>query len=173
MAKKHTLEKKKPGKRPPYVMPEPNDDAEAYGWSLAHLRLPDKDKTTGEVWPGRAVFNIKRDLDKMLHYGMDAHFVCPRYLQYMLDHIPEVKKGAEKVRAAGYSPEALEKFWKLIVKVFEEQIIVDVITRFYKAAPTVAQFYAAKLAHVDTFGENDDETVKPPQIEAKTTKSRR
>lgn len=172
MAKKHTLEKKKPGKRPPYVMPVPNDDAEAYGWSLANLRLPAKDPDTGEIWPGRTVFNVKRDLNNMLQYGMDANFVCPRYLQYMLDQIPEVKKGAEKVRAAGYSPEALEKFGKLIVKVFEEQILVDVVTRFYKAAPTVAQFYAAHLAHVDTFGEKEDVTVTP-QIEAKTTKSRR
>lgn len=171
MAKKHTLEKKKPGKRPPYVMPAPNDDAEAYGWSLAHLRLPDKDETTGEIWPGRSLFDVKRDLDKMLRYGMEANFVCPHYLQYMLDQIPEVKKGVEKVRAAGYSPEALEKLAKLIVKVFEEHIVVDVITRFYKAAPTVAQFYAAHLAHVDTFGEKEDESA--PQIEAKTTKSRR
>ena len=172
MAKKHTLEKKKPGKKPPYVMPEPNDDAAAYGWSLAHLRLPAKDPVTKEIWPGRTLFDVKRDLNNMLHYGMDANFVCPRYLQYMLDQIPEIKNGAEKVRAAGYSPEALEKFEKLIVKVFEEQVIVDVITRFYKAAPTVAQFYAAKLAYVDTFGEEKDETAAI-QIEAKTTKSRR
>lgn len=172
MAKKHTLEKKKPGKKPPYLMPAPNDDAEAYGWSLAHLRLPAKDPETKEVWPGRTLFDVKRDLDNMLHYGMDANFVCPRYLQYMLDQIPEIKKGAEKVRAAGYSPEALEKFEKLIVKVFEEQILVDVVTRFYRVASTVAQFYAAKLAHVDTFGEKED-VAATTQIEAKTTKSRR
>lgn len=172
MAKKHTREKKKPGKKPPYVMPEPNDDAEAYGWSLARLRLPAKDPATKDAWPGRPLFDVKRELANMLQYGMDANFVCPRYLQYMLDQIPEIKKGAEKVRAAGYSPEALEKFAKLVVTVFEEQIVVDVLTRFYKVAPTIAQFYAAKLAHVDTFGENDD-AIAAAQIEAKTTKSRR
>lgn len=155
MAKKHTLEKKKPGKRPPYVMPAPNEDAEAYGWSLARLRQPVKDAATGAIEPGRTLFDVKRDLTQMLHYGMDANFVCPHYLQYMLDKIPEVKTGAEKAKAAGYSPEALDKFGKLIVKVFEEQILVDVVTRFYKAAPTVAQFYAAKRAHLDTFGDED------------------
>jgi hypothetical protein len=94
----------------------------------------------------------------------------------MLDQRPEIKKGAEKAKAAGYSPEALEKFKNTVVKVFEEHILVDIVQRFFKIAPLVAQFYAAKLAHETMFGsddEDDEEEEKPPQIEAKTTKSRR
>ena len=174
MAKKHTLEKKPPGKRAAFVMRAPNDNLEAYGWNLRWLR-----HATDDGVGGRPVFNLRIPIEEVRKYGPDLQFVDPRYLQYMLEQQPEIQKAMKKVRAAGYSPAALEKFTKLVVRVFEERVLVDIIQRFFKVAPLVAQFFAAKLAHEVTFGpeeeEDTDEPEKPaaPQIEAKTTKSRR
>lgn len=170
--KKHTLPKKAPSKRAPYVMKAPNDNLEAYGWSLQWLRYQAADDPQ---IAGRPVFNLAADLKTIKRYGVDLSFIDPKYIQYMLDQRPEIKKGAEKVRAAGYTPEALEKFRDTVVKAFENHVLIDICQQFFKVAPLVAQFYAAKLAHEDTFGveEEDDEQVESPQIEAKTTKSRR
>jgi len=173
--KKHTLPKKPPTKRPPFVMKEPNDNLEAYGWSLQWLRYQAADDPQ---IAGRPVFQLATDLKTIKRYGVDLSFIDPKYIQYMLDQRPEIKKGAEKVRAAGYTPEALEKFKNIVVKTFEEHVLVDIAQKFFKVSPLVAQFYAAKLAYEDTFGggeeeDNDEEPTEPPQIEAKTTKSRR
>lgn len=176
MRKKHTLDKKPPGKRAPFVMRPPNDNLEAYGWSLRQLRLPTDDPEIA----GRPAFNIPTTIQQITQYGVDLQFIEPKYLQYMLDQSPEVRRAAEKVRAAGYSPEALDKFKSLIVRVFEERVLVDIVHQFFKVAPLVAQFYAGKLAYEDTFGvEEEPEPEKKPkaakaaQIEASTTKSRR
>ena len=167
--KKHTLPKRAPAKRLPFAMKEPNDNLEAYGWSLQALRHMAAD---GNV-AGRPVFAIPVDIKTLRKYGVDLEFVNPKYLQYMLDQRPESQKGAEKVRAAGYTPEALEKFNSTIVKAFEEQVLVDMAQQFFKVAPLVAQFYAAKLAYEGVHGVEKDEEEDGPQIEAKTTKSRR
>lgn len=169
--KKHTLPKQPTQKRLPFKMKDPNDNPEAYGWTLQSLRHLAAD---GQV-AGRPVFAVPADIKTVRKYGVDLEFVNPRYLQYMLDQRPEIRKGAEKVRAAGYTPEALEKFNSTVVKTFEEHVLVDIAEQFFKIAPLVAQFYAAKLAYEDVHGvaEDDDEEDDAPQIEAKTTKSRR
>jgi hypothetical protein len=168
--KKHTLPKGPPVKRLPFKMREPNDNLEAYGWSLQWLRHQSADDPQ---IAGRPVFQLATDLKMIKRYGVDLSFIDPRYVQYMLDQRPEISKGLEKVRAAGYTPEALEKFNSLIVKVFEEHVLVDIIQRFFKVAPLVTQFYAAKLAYESVHGVEKDEEDDEPQIEAKTTKSRR
>jgi hypothetical protein len=159
-------------------MKEPNDNLEAYGFSLRTLR----DRTELDL-AGRPLFQIAIDIKEMRKYGVELEFLDPNYLHYMLEQRPEIKKGAEKARAAGYSPEALEKFKNTVVKVFEEHVLVDIVQRFFKVSSLVAQFYAAKLAYEDTFGRDDEDEdaaqeaapkkKKPPQIDAKTTKSRR
>lgn len=174
MKLKRTLDKKPPVKKAPFVMAEPNDDIDAYGWSLRRLRRPSKD-TDGTVWAGRPLFAYPQDLESIKAHGPDVQFIDPQYLQLMLDKSPEIKKAVAKVRAAGYTPEALEKLTKLIVKQFEEDVLVDIAARLFQVAPLVAQFYAARLAHLDTFGPEQDEPeqAQEDQIEAKTTKSRR
>lgn len=167
--KKHALPKKPPTKRLPFAMKAPNDNLEAYGWSLQWLRHPAADDPQ---CAGRPVFNLSTDLKTIKRYGVDLSFIDPKYIQFMLDQRPEIKKGAEKVRAAGYSPEALEKFKATVVKAFEEHVLVDIVQQFFKISPLVAQFYAAKLAYEDVHGAEQDEEEEP-QIEAKTTKSRR
>lgn len=171
MAKKHTLEKRPPGKRAAFVMREPNDNLDAYGWNLRWLRNAADDGTAG-----RPLFNLPLTIEEVRKYGPELQFIEPRYLQYMLEQQPEIQKALKKVRAAGYSPAALEKFTKLVVRVFEERVLVDIIQRVFKVAPLVAQFFAAKLAYEVTFGAeaaSEPEDDEPPQIEAKTTKSRR
>jgi len=174
--KRHTLEQKKPGKRAAFVLRPPNDNLEAYGWSLYRLRAPTADPEIA----GRPVFNIPITIKEVSKYGVDLQFIDPRYLQYMLDQQPEIQKAVKKVKAAGYTPEALDRFKSVVVRVFEEHVLVDMVSRFFKAAPLVAQFYAAKLAHEDMFGVEEEEAedeaeaaTEDVQIEAKTTKSRR
>lgn len=150
-------------------MPAPNDNLEAYGFTLAALRY-----RTDDGVAGRPLFQIPISIDDIAKYGVELMFAEPKYLHYMLDRHPDIKKGAEKAKAAGYTPEALEKFKGTVVRVFEEYVLVDIVQRFFKVSPFVAQFYAAQRAYKDTFG--DDEESQPPktnQIDAKTTKSRR
>lgn len=174
MKNKRTLDKKPPSKKAPFVLDEPNDDIDAYGWALKRLRRPSKD-SDGTVWAGRPLFDYPQDLKSMNIYGPEVQFLDPQYLQLMFDKIPEINKAVEKVRAAGYTPAALEKLTKLIVKHFEETVLVDIVQRFFQTAPLIAQFYAARLAHLYTFGPEKDEPgqAQEDQIEAKTTKSRR
>lgn len=168
--KKQTLPKRPPQKRLPFKMQDPNDNLEAYGWALQALRHLSPD---GHI-AGRPVFMLPLDMKILRKYGVDLEFLNPKYVQYMLDQQPEINKGLEKVRAAGYTPEALEKFNGIVVKAFEENVLVDIAQRFFKVAPLVAQFYAAKLAYEDVHGvESDNDKDDKPQIEAKTTKSRR
>lgn len=171
---KRTLDKKPPAKKAPFVMAEPNDDIDAYGWALKRLRRASKDKD-GTVWAGQPVFEVPQDIKSIATYGPEVHFLDPQYLQLMFEKIPAISKEIEKVKAAGYTPAALDKFTKLIVKHFEETVLVDIVQRFFQAAPLVAQFYAARFAHLDTFGPEQDETsdAQKDQIEARTTKSRR
>jgi hypothetical protein len=168
--KKHTLPKGPPVKRLPFKMKAPNDNLEAYGWSLQWLRYPAADDPQ---IAGRPVFHLATDLRTIKKYGVDLSFIDPKYIQYMLDQRPEIKKGVEKVRAAGYTPEALEKFRDTVVKTFENHVLIDICQQFFKVAPLVAEFYAAKLAYEGVHGAEKDEEEDEPQREAKTTKSRR
>ena len=148
MKKRHTLEQKKPTRRAAFVLRPPNDNLEAYGWSLYRLRVTPTDPEIA----GRPVFSIPITIKEISTYGVDLQFIDPKYLQYMFDQRPEIQKAAKKVKAAGYTPEALDRFKSVVVRVFEEHVLVDMVSRFFKAAPLVAQFYAAKLAHEDMFG---------------------
>jgi hypothetical protein len=152
--KKHRLEKKVDVVKPPFMMADPNDDAAAYGWSLGKLRYPgDPDpEEPGTHWPGDHVFNVPTPLEVRQVYGHNIEFVCPAFVQLMLDAEPEIRKGAERVRKAGYTPEALAKYRKVVLAVFQEKILPQMVQRFEEVSGLVAEFYAARLAHIDTFG---------------------
>lgn len=154
---KRKLDKKPAMPKPAYVLPPPNDDAAAYGWSLGKLRYadPKADPKDKDPWPGPYVFTVPTDLETRQVYGHVIEFINPNYLQLLLDAQPEIRKGAEKVKAAGYSPEALKQFAKTVNTVFRDKILPDVATRFADVAGLVAEFYAARLAHIDKFGFED------------------
>lgn len=175
MAKrKPKLDTPTPTKKPPFVMPEPNDDAAAFGWELRKLRHPAADTKKDDIWPGRGVFQTDSTLDEMQIYGHDLTFINPGYVQMKFDRSPEIRAAAEKVRAAKYTPEAIKQFRKTILRVFREQVLPVIDGEFTKVSGMVAEFYAARLAHIDTFGFDDDEAyAEPAQIEPRTTKSRR
>jgi hypothetical protein len=152
--KKHRLDKKVDAVKPPFTMADPNDDAAAYGWSLGKLRYqgePDPEDP-GTCWPGEHVFNVPTPLEVRQVYGHNIEFVCPAFVQLMLDAEPEIRKGAERVRAAQYSPEALKKYRRVVMTVFQEKILPQIAARFEEVSGLVAEFYAARLAHIDTFG---------------------
>lgn len=157
-------------KKPPYVMPEPNDDAAAFGWELKKLRHPADDSPKGDVWPGRSIFQPQVSLEEMQAYGHDMAFIEPGYLQRQFDQSPEIRKAAEKASTEKYSPEALAKLQRVISRVFHDTILPDIKLQFNAIAKMIAQFYAARLAHIETFGFEDD---YGDQIEPSTTKSRR
>jgi hypothetical protein len=152
--KKHRLDTKVDAVKPPFMMADPNDDAAAYGWSLGKLRHqgePDPEDP-GTHWPGPHVFSVPTPLEVRQVYGHNIEFVCPAFLQLMLDAEPEIRKGAERARAAKYSPEALKKYHKVVLRVFHEKILPQIAARFEEVSGLVTDFYAARLAHIDTFG---------------------
>lgn len=155
MAKKqHKLDKRPQSPKPAFTMADPNDDAAAFGWSLGKLRYrgkPDENRP-GEFWPGPYVFTVPTPIEVRQIYGHEIEFVNPAFVQMLLDAEPSVRAAAEKVRAAGYSPEALTKYRKTIMTAFNEKILPEIKQRFEMVAGLVAEFYAARLAYIDKFG---------------------
>jgi hypothetical protein len=152
---KTKLDKKPPAPKPAFVMAEPNDDAAAYGWTLGKLRYMSEDSVDGEHWPGRCIFDVPCDYVVRQSYGHIIEFINPAYLQLQLDSSDEIRKAAEKARADGYTKEAIAKFQKVVTRVFNEQVIPDVVKRFSAVSGKVAEFYCARLAHIDKFGSED------------------
>jgi hypothetical protein len=138
--------------KPAYVMPEPNDDIAAFGWDLGKLRYPSESSKKGDVWPGASMFELPFSRELQQAYGFDITFVPAKYVQIMLDNDPEVRAGAEKVKAARYSQTALDEYRKTIIKAFQERVVPDMLERFKTVAGHVAGFYAARLAHITKFG---------------------
>lgn len=150
------LDIKKPDKMPPFLMAEPNDDAAAFGWSLDRLRYPSEDSTKGDVWPGAPVFQIEEEKELRSLYGFNIEFVNPKFVQVMLDNSQKVRNAAEKCAAAKYSPESRAELRKIIMAEFKDTIVPEMLARFKKVASLVADFYAARLAHLMTYGPEED-----------------
>lgn len=156
--KKHRLDKRVESVKPAFRMADPNDDASAFGWTLGKLRYqgePDPNEP-GENWPGPYVFTVPAPLEVRQVYGHNIEFVCPAFVQWLLESDPEIRKGAERVRAAKYSPEALKKYRRLVLTVFNEKILPQIAKKFEAVSGLVAEFFAAQLAHIDTFGHEED-----------------
>jgi hypothetical protein len=149
---KAKLDKQPPAPKPAFVMAAPNDDAAAFGWTLGKLRYLSDDEVNGERWPGRGVFDVPCSYAVRQVYGHIIEFVNPAYLQLQLDGNEDIRKAAEKARAEGYTKEAIAKFRKVILRVFNDQVIPDMVKRFGNVAGLVAEFYCARLAHIDKFG---------------------
>lgn len=141
--------------KPAYVMPEPNDDIAAFGWTLGKLRYPAEDSKPDDIWPGASVFEVPQNKELQNAYGFDITFIPTKFTQILLDNNQAVRAGAEKVRAAGYTKEALAAYKKTIIKAFEEDVVPAMLERFKAVAGHVAEFYAARLAHIDKFGIED------------------
>jgi hypothetical protein len=157
MAKlKRTLDIKKPDKLPPFMMAEPNDDAGAFGWSLDKLRYPAPDSKKGDVWPGRPVFGVEEENELRDMYGFDIHFVNAKFVQIMLDNSEKVRAAAEKCAAAKYSEESRANLRRVIMAEFKDVVLPEILARFKKVSGLVADFYAARLAHLMTYGPEED-----------------
>jgi hypothetical protein len=156
MPKKHTLKdpNKKAAPKAAYVMPAPNDDAEAYNWELSRLRAADPtSENKRDPDPGANLFRATQETQQtMRRYGHDAKFICPKYLQIMLDYSSEVRDATVKAAEARYTKEAISKLQATITEVFHEKILPDIIQNFESVVPVLAQFYAARMAHVKKFG---------------------
>lgn len=157
MAKiKRQLETKTPTKKPPFNLAEPNDDMAAFGWALDRLRHPAEDSKKGDVWPGRSIFEIEEAAELRQIYGFNIDFINPKFLQVMLDSSPAVREAAEKARAAKYKPAAIAELEQAVLDAYKTIVVPTMTKRFKKIANLVAQFYAARLAHIDTFGFEED-----------------
>lgn len=156
MAKiKRTLDIKKPDKMPPFVMAEPNDDAAAFGWSLDKLRYPSKDSTKADIWPGSSIFEIEEGKDLRDAYGFDIHFVNAKFVQVVLDNSEKVRAAAEKCAAAKYSEESRANLRRVIMAEFKDAVLPEILARFKRISGLVADFYAARIAHLTTYGPDE------------------
>lgn len=154
MAKRKPKLEKKDRPRPAYVMPPPNDDAEAYNWELKSLRHPNPESDNKrDPEPGQSIFRAPQEnYQTMRRYGHDAQFVCPKYLQIILDCDPKVRAATEAAAAARYTQEAIQNLQVAILKSFRDVVLTDIAKNLEKIAPIIAQFYAARLAHIKKFG---------------------
>lgn len=134
-------------------MAEPNDDVGAFGWSMDRLRYPSTDSKKGDVWPGRPVFGLEEANDLVKQYGFNIEFVNPKFVQVMLDSSPAVRIAAQQVATAKYSPESIAKLRAVINTEFRQRVIPEMVARFKKVSKLVAEFYAARIAHMQTFGD--------------------
>lgn len=169
MAKtKRSLPKNEPAVAPPFNIAPPNDDLHAFGWSMDRMRYPSKDSKPDDVWPGPSIFSVPEAAAFKDLYGFNVEFINAKYLQFMLDCAPGVRKAALRCAAENYSPEALAALRKNILIAFRELIVPDMTKRVQKIAALLADFYAARLAHIETFGAEDADYK-----DDSTTKSRR
>ena len=154
--KKNTLGLKPPTVKPPFNLPEPNDDLHAYGWSMDRLRYPSKDSTKTDIWPGRSVFDVDTENALRETYGFNIEFMNPKYLQAMLDSSPKIMAACQKAAEAKYSEDSIADLRRVVLAEFRDLVLPDIATRFKKIAGMVGQFYAARMAHVQTFGAADE-----------------
>lgn len=154
--KKNTLGLKPPTVKPPFNLPEPNDDLHAYGWSMDRLRYPSKDSTKTDIWPGRSVFDVDTENALRDTYGFNIEFMNPKYLQVMLDSSPKIMAACQKAAEAKYSEDSIADLRRVVLAEFRDLVLPDIATRFKKVAGMVGQFYAARMAHVQTFGAADE-----------------
>jgi len=146
------IDKKEPTKKPPFEMAQPNDDIAAFGWSMDRLRYPSKDSTKTDVWPGRSVFEVAEAQALVDQYGFNVEFVNPKFVQVMLDNSTAVRSAAQKCADAKYSQEARDALRAVVNKEFRDTIVPEMLARFKKISSMVADFYAARIAHLMTFG---------------------
>ena len=153
MAKKNTLEKQNKPKAP-YVMPPPNDDIAAHGWDLRQIREADpKSLDKKDPDKGRPIFSAPQEtLKTIVRYGCDAHFLCPKYLQILLDQSEDVRKAAMAAAENRYRASDIDAIEAAVNKAFKEVVLPDIEKNFSRISRTVAQFYAARLAHIRKFG---------------------
>ena len=154
---KKKLDKQEKTIKARFTMAEPNDDLHAFAWSMDRLRYPAKDSKPNDVWPGPSIFGVPESDAHRNTYGYNVTFLNPTYLQFMLDQVPSVRAAAEKCAADKYTPEAIAELRKVVMAAFRDVVLPDMATRFKKIAGLVAEFYAARLAHIETFGFNDEE----------------
>ena len=135
-------------------MDEPNDDAAAFGWSMDKLRYPSRDSTKTDIWPGRSIFEIEEARELAEQYGYNIDFVNAKFVQVVLDNSAAVRAAAEKCAANKYSDESLAAMRRVIIQEFKDVVVPAMTERFKKVAGLVADFYAARIAHLMTFGQD-------------------
>jgi hypothetical protein len=146
------LDKKESTKKPPFNMAEPNDDLSAFGWSMDRLRYPSATSTKTDVWPGKSIFEVDEAKALYEQYGFNIDFVNPKFVQVMLDNSVSVRNAAQKCADDKYSPESRANLRAAINKEFRETIAPATIARFKKVSALVADYYAARIAHLLTYG---------------------
>jgi hypothetical protein len=77
-------------------------------------------------------------------------------VQVMLDNSIAVRAMADKCAADKYSEESRAALRKAIMTEFKDVIIPVMLERFKKISGLVADFYAARIAHVMTYGPEDN-----------------
>jgi hypothetical protein len=156
MSKKRTLHDSKspPAPKAAYAMSAPNADIAEYGWQLKNIRHPDaKSVDKKDPDPGRPVFSApQQTLQTLRTIGHDAQFLCPKYLQIILDSAPEIKDASMKAAESRYTKEAIGRLEEEVRRVFTEVVLPDIAKNFDAVAPLIAQFYAARIAHIKKFG---------------------
>jgi hypothetical protein len=157
MPKRSKLDKKLPPQKvvkPAFVLPGPNSDIEAYGWDMSKLRYPDpKSAEKKDPDPGPPIFLApEADWEHKQRYGHDINFLCPQYIQLMLDKSKSVRDAALAAHDERYTKDAVAAIERAVLAEFTKTILPEIQKNFGQIAGIVAQFYAARIAHIKKFG---------------------
>lgn len=137
---------------PAYNLPEPNDDLAAYGWHMNRLRYPAEGGDEKDIWPGKSIFSEPDAAEFRQEYGIDVNFVCPAYLQFVLDRSPALQNAVYAASKNGYNEKSLEDLQEAVRVSVRKVLIPHMQQRLAAIADYIAGYYAAKMAYVEQYG---------------------
>jgi len=155
MAKKAKKTTAKRVRGPAYNLPEPNDDLAAYGWHMNRLRYPAETEDKKDLWPGRSIFSVPEAEEFRREYGIDVNFVCPAYLQFILDRSPDMQTAVAEVSAKKYDEQSLKNLREAVAKSIAKVLVPHMKKCLEDVTDYIAGYYASKMAYIERYGAAD------------------
>jgi hypothetical protein len=134
-----------------FTLPAPNDDIHAWGGALRHLRAAKEED--GKIISGRPLFWQPTE-----SLGVDEQWLPSQRLQELCTQDEQLKTLLIKAARAGYSPGILKRVEDRVLQIFEQQLLPEMISKFYLISNTVANYFVAQYAHQQVFPEPPDAT---------------
>jgi hypothetical protein len=159
MAKRSAKKKEDAGPKPAFSMSPANEDIFAWGGQLSHVRVPKVDTFDNEEIGGRCVHAFEPTLAP----GAQDSFFEPYRFEAMCHADAAVQGALRQLRKKQYSEASLKALHTQIQRVFDDEYLPDIITRFDTVSQLVTQYFAAREAwkalHPEDFQEGKHEAV--------------
>lgn len=123
--------------QPAYQMPPPNEDVFDHGGTLWQVRQLNSAGDGGQHLTAMENTPLGAEYPWLEHH---------RFTELVLGE-PNVQAVLDKLGRSGYSAPALQRLEAAVTRVFEERYLPEIAEYFFKHAPTIAQYFAARHAH--------------------------